>query len=194
MRTFTPAFSTYRKQVAGSIPAVIVIGVVGFLRIRQPLPVYAAEWLGIVILAYGYLALYFRNTRIKAEPHSLSIHNAFGSHRSIAQQHLAQAVLVRSFAQASGMTAIARARLLILDDTGRVVLRWSGQTWTEDQMRSLADSLAIPLRVIDGPTNAKALRAAYPRAVTVVEAHPTAIGLGIFAVVFVAVIVAVFST
>jgi hypothetical protein len=194
MRTFTPAFSTYRTQLAGSIPAVIVIGIIGYLRIRQPLPIYAAEWLGIVVLVYGYLALYFRNTRIEAEPHSLSIYNALGSHRSVAQQHLAQAVLVRSFVQSSGARAIARARLLILDDTGRVVLRWGGQTWTEDQMRSLAESLAIPLRVIEGPTNAKTLRAAYPRAVTFVEAHSTAIGLGIFVVVFVAVIVAVLST
>jgi hypothetical protein len=192
VREFTPAFSTYRTQVAGLIPAAIVIGIIGFWRLRQPLPVYAAEWVGVVILVSGYLVLYFRNTRIEAEPHSLSVRNAFGSRHTVAHQHLVQAVLVRNYVQSSAVTPITRARLLILDDTGRAVLRWSGQTWTENQMRSLAETLAIPLRIIEEPTDAKTLHKTYPRALGVVEVHPVAIGLGISLAVVVVVIVAVF--
>ncbi len=190
---FTPTFATYRRALRGVVPAVAVLAVIDFFRLHQPPAVYAAEWgCGLALLAL-YLWLYFRNTRVTAALHSLTIRNAFGISHTVADHHLVSAIFVDSFTQSSQYVANNRPRLFILDGDGRSVLRWGGQTWTGEQMQSLATTLGIPLTALNEQMNARAFKKLYPRALSPVEAHPVVFALVIVAVIATIVIAVVLN-
>jgi hypothetical protein len=187
MVTFAPSFSNYRKHVAGLVPVAVILLVVDYFRIRQPLPIYVAECIVLVGLGVGFGALYFRNTKINAERHSLTITNLFGATREVSGDRLAQAVLVQNLVVYGSGTPLQQ--LLILDSEGKPALKWNGMTWTQDQMGTLVGTLGIPLHTISDPISPADLKKAYPRAVSSFVAHPVWWGLGLSLVIIVIIVV-----
>ena len=181
--TFAPSFSNYRRHVAGLVPVAIILLVVDYFRIRQPLPIYAAECIALIGLGVGFGALYFRNTKITAEPHSLTVTNLFGVTREVAGDRLAKAVIVQSLVVYGSASRLQQ--LLILDSEGKPVLKWNGATWTMRQMESLVQTLGVPLDTISQPISPAKLKQSYPRAVSSFVAHPVWWGIGISVVLIV---------
>jgi hypothetical protein len=189
LTTFAPTFSNYRRHVAGLVPAAIILLVIDYFRIRQPLPIYIAECVVLIAVGVGFGALYFRNTRIHAEQHSLSITNLFGVTHEVSGDRLAKAVLVENLIVYG--SASAAQQLIIMERDGRPVLKWNGITWTPDQMGSLVGTLGMPLDTISGPITPAALKKIYPHAVSSFVAHPIWWGVGIALVIVVVVVVVV---
>jgi hypothetical protein len=194
-QTFAPSFAAYRGTLNRLLPAFAIFLILGYWRVHQPLPIYATEAVGLVVLLAGYLALYFRNTRVEAARLSLTPRNAFGFRHTVAESNLATVVIVENFTQSSGYpSSTSRPRLLVLDPEGRSVLRWSGLFWSREQMDELAKTLGLPIAIVSGTTTARALTKSYPRALSSIEVHPVIWGLAIALVITVVVIIWVFTT
>jgi hypothetical protein len=126
---------------------------------------------GLGLVAYARLSL--RNTRVDAAPGRLRIQNFLGAAHEVAAHHLADVVFVRTLVPAKGENQSATgARLFVLDDTGRSVLRWSENSWTPRQMRELAESLQLPTDSIEEPISRLQLIERYPRALRFTERRP----------------------
>jgi hypothetical protein len=189
VQTFTPNPSRYRGRFGWVLPVILVLALLVYWRFDQSTTAYLAEMIGLVVLLGGYILLYFRNSRITAEPRSLTIRTAFGISHTVAQHHLARAVLIENHVTSTAQSAAVTPRLLLLDDEGHSVLRWSGLVWTEDQMRALVETLDIPLTEIPGRVGSGDIHRRYPHALGVWEGHPVAV-----AVLFIAVLAAVSIT
>jgi hypothetical protein len=189
VQIFTPNPSRFRGRFGWVLPVILVLGLVVYWRFNQPTAAYLTEMIGLVIVLGGYILLYFRNSRITAEPRSLTIRTAFGISHTVAEHHLAKAVLIENHVTSRAQSAAVSPRLFLLDDEGHSVLRWSGQVWTEDQMRALVSSLDIPLTEIPGTLGSGDIHRRYPHALGLWEGHPVAI-----AVLFIAALVVVSIT
>jgi hypothetical protein len=174
VQTFRPSPARYRGRFGWVLPAILVLGLVIYWRFDQPAAAYFAEMTAIVVLLGGYILLYFRNALITAEPHSLTIRTAFGMSHTVAQHHLASAVIVEHHITSNAQNAVATPRLFVLDDEGRSVLRWSGRTWTEQQMRDLVATLEVPVTELPGRLGSGDIHRRYPHALGVWEGHPVA--------------------
>ena len=187
MLTFAPSFSNYRKHVAGAVPALIILLVVDYWRVRQPLPIYITGCVVLVGLGVTFAFLYFRNTQLIAERHSLTLKNLFGAKREVSGDRLAKALLVEQLATTGNASPL---RLIIFDADGQAVVRWTGLTWTIDQMRSLIETLGVHLDTVSEPITMRQLTKRYPHAVASIEAHPIFWGLGLSAIILAVVVVA----
>jgi small-conductance mechanosensitive channel len=189
--TFRPSWIVYRRRtLAGAIPALVILLVIDYWRLRQPWPVYLAEAVGVCVLLAATILLYFRNTRVVAERDNLTLHNLFGRSRTLSGDQLAHAILLENFEAAGGQN-LSPLRLIIVNSTGRRVMNWSGNVWTKDEMSSLVATLGIDCETLPNPMTVKRVRASYPRAIGPIEAHPWIIGgsLGLLIVVIVFVVV-----
>jgi hypothetical protein len=175
VQIFTPSPARYRGRFGWVLPVILLFALLVYWRFDQPTPAYVAEMVGLLVVAGAYVVLYFRNSRITAEPRSLTIRTAFGLSHAVARHHLDRAVLVEHHVTSRSPTAGSTPRLFLLDDEGRAVLRWSGQAWTEDQMRELVSALDIPLVEIPGRLGSGDIHRRYPHALGVWEGHPTAV-------------------
>jgi hypothetical protein len=135
-----------------------------------------ADLIALAVVALGlvaYARLSLRNSRVDSAPRQLRIRNFLGATHDVATHHLANVVFVRSIVPARGENqSIGGARLFVLDDTGRSVLRWSENTWTATQMRELAASLQLPTDSIEEPLSRLDLIERYPRAIRFAERRP----------------------
>jgi hypothetical protein len=181
VQTFSPNAARYRGRFGWVLPAVLVLALLIYWRFDQPTAVYIAELVILLVLIGGYILLYFRNTRFVAEPRSLTIHTAFGMSHTVAQHHLAHAVLIESYITSTAQGASAVPRLFLLDDEGHSVLRWSGQVWTESQMRELVATLDMELNEIQGRLGSGDIHRRYPYALGAWESHPLAVAITMIA-------------
>ena len=172
MQTYTPRFLAYQSRLRRVLPALAIVIVLVYWRFNQPVAVFLVEWLVIVLASTGLTFLYFRNTRFAATPGVLTVRNAFGMSHTVARHHLARAVLVEHYVTSRSADAGSIARLLILDDEGVAVLRWSGQVWTELQMRELVSVLDIPLTELPGRLGSGDIHRRYPKALGPWESNP----------------------
>jgi hypothetical protein len=172
MQTYTPTFSAYQSRLRRVLPALAIAIVLVYWRFNQPVTVFLIEWLVIVVAAIGLTVLYFRNTRFVATPGVLTVRNAFGMSHTVARHHLARAVLVEHYVTSRSAEARSTPRLLILDDEGTAVLRWSGQVWSETQMRELVSALDIPITELAGSLGSGDIHRRYPKALGPWESNP----------------------
>jgi hypothetical protein len=188
MQTFAPTFSAYRSRLGRVLPALAILIVLVYWRFDQPPAVFVIEWLAVVGLSIGLTALYFRNTRFTAAPGALTVRNTLGISHTVARHHLERAILVERYITSRAEAARSVPRLLILDDEGHAVLRWSGQVWSEAQMRELVAALEIPLTVLSGRLGSGDIHRRYPRALGAWESNPILVavviilGLGVLTV------------
>lgn len=189
MQIFAPNPSRYRGRFGWVLPAILVLALILYWRFDQSTAAFLAEMIGLLVLLGGYILLYFRNSRITAEPRSLTIRTALGVSHTVAQHHLAKAVLIEQHVTSTAQSAPAAPRLFLLDDEGHSVLRWSGHVWTEAQMRELVGALDIPLTEIPGRLGSGDIHRRYPHALGLWEGHPLAT-----AVLFIAVLAVVSVT
>jgi hypothetical protein len=181
VQTFRPSPARYRGRFGWVFPAVLIAGLIIYWRFDQPTAAYIAEMIAIAALLGGYILLYFRNALITAKPRSLTIRTAFRLSHTVAQHHLAGAVLIEHHITSTAQNATAAPRLFVLDDEGHSVLRWSGHTWTEQQMRELVATLDVPLTEIPGRLGSGDIHRRYPRALGVWEGHPIAVAIVVVA-------------
>jgi hypothetical protein len=181
--TFRPSFAAYRQRIRGFLPGAILFGVIDFFRLRQNIGVYLAEVAVVVGVAAGFVALYFRNTRVESDARSLTIRNLFGLTHVVGERNVRRAVLATRYHQPNRGVNATLVRLFVLDEDGSAVLRWSSTEWTEEQMRSLVASIAVPLDELENPIKPKDFRVLYPRALSAIEAHPVAFGLSLAAAI-----------
>lgn len=181
MQTFRPNPARYRGRFGWVLPAVIVFALVLYWRVDQPPGAYIAEMIAVIVILGGYILLYFRNSLITAEARSLTIRTAFGMSHVVAQHHLAGAVIVEHHVTSNAQNAIATPRLFVLDDEGHSVLRWSGHTWNEQQMRDLVAELDVPLTTIPGRLGSGDIHHRYPHALGLWEGHPVGVAVVIIA-------------
>jgi hypothetical protein len=181
VQTYTPNAARYRGRFGWVLPAILVVALIVYWRFDQPTAAYVIEMIVLFALVGGYVLLYFRNVRFIAEPRSLTVHTAFGMSHTVAQHHLARAVLIENYITSTAQNAAAVPRLLLLDDEGGAVLRWSGQVWTEVQMRELVEALDIPLTEIPGRLGSADIHRRYPHALGMWESHPIAVAVTIIA-------------
>jgi hypothetical protein len=174
MRSYVPRYSAYRLRLVRVLPVLAILVVLVYWRFRQPTSVFLIEWIAVVVIATGYTILYFRNTRITAQARTLTLRNALATSHTVAQHHLDRAVVIEQYVTSRNPDARSVPRLLILDDEGGAVLRWSGQVWTEAQMRELAEALDIPTTVLPMRLGSADIRRRYPRALGFWEANPIA--------------------
>jgi hypothetical protein len=153
-----------------------------YWRFDQPTLAYVAEMIVLYGLVGAYVILYFRNARFIAQPHSLTVYTALGMSHTVAQHHLAKAILIEQYVTSAVASAASVPRLLLLDDEGHAVLRWSGQVWTENQMRDLVETLELPLTEISGRLGSGNIHRRYPHALGMWESHPVAVAVTIIVV------------
>ncbi len=181
MQTFAPNAAKYRGRFGWVLPATVVLALLVYWRFDQPTLVYISEMIILLVLIAAYILLYFRNVRYLAEPHSLTIHTTFGMSHTVAQHHLAKAILIENYITSAAPNASSVPRLLLLDDEGSAVLRWSGQVWTEAEMRSLVETLDMELTEIPGRLGSGDIHRRYPKALGMWESHPIAVAVVILA-------------
>ena len=172
MQTFRPNPARYRGRFGWVLPVILLFALLVYWRFNQPTATYVAEMAAVIVLVGTYVLLYFRNSRIMAEPGSHSVRTAFGLSHTVAQHHLARAVLVEHHVTSTSQSAPALPRLFVLDDEGHSVLRWSGHVWTETQMRELVATLDIPLTELPGRLGSGDIHRRYPHALGPWEGHP----------------------
>lgn len=189
--TYAPSFSSYRKRLYGAIPLLLIIGFVDYFRLRQPLPIYLAEFGGLIVLAAAYTYLYFRYTRVEVDKRSLTRRNAFGHRRVFADDELAAVVIVNEYSYGGG-SGVTAPRLFVLDPEGRAILRWDGRYWPMPEMDALSENLGVPLTTLES-SSSKTFSKEYPRALASIEVHPIKWALGLSAAILVVVVVVVFS-
>ena len=181
MQIFTPNAVRYRGRFGWALPAVLILALLIYWRFDQPMLVYIAEMIILLVLIAAYVLLYFRNVRYVAEPRSLTIHTTFGMSHTVAQHHLARAILIENYITSTVANAPSVPRLLLLDDEGSAVLRWSGHVWTESQMRELVAALDMELVKIPGRLGSRDIHRRYPRALGMWESHPLAVAITLIA-------------
>ena len=159
----------------------LILALLVYWRFNQPTIAYVVEMIVVFALVGGYILLYFRNARFLAAPHALTVRTAFGMSHTVAQHHLAEAILIENYITSTASNAISVPRLLLLDDEGHAVLRWSGQVWTEEQMRELVEALDMPLAAIPGRLGSGDIHRRYPGALGPWESHPIAVAIVIIA-------------
>jgi hypothetical protein len=192
VQTYTPTPASYRGRFGRILPGLLILAVLLYWRFQQPSAVFFAEMIGIIVAVGLYILLFFRNTRITAQPRSLTIRTAFGMSHTVAEHHLATAVLIENHVTSASQASAVAPRLLLLDDEGRAVLRWSGSQWSEQQMRDLVDALDISLTEIPGRLGSADIHRRYPHALGVWEAHPL-LGAALLILGIVVVTVTVFT-
>jgi hypothetical protein len=181
VETYRPGAARYRGRFGWVLPAMLFLALLVYWRFDQPTLAYVAEMIVVFALVGVYVILYFRNTRFIAQPHSLTVYTALGMSHTVAQHHLANAILIEHYVTSAAATATSVPRLLLLDDEGRSVLRWSGHVWTENQMRDLVATLELPLTEIPGRLGSGDIHRRYPRALGMWESHPVAVAVTIIA-------------
>lgn len=181
MQTYAPNAAKYRGRCGWVLPAFLILALLIYWRFDQPTLVYIAEMIILLVLIAAYILLYFRNVRFLAEPRSLTIRTTFGMSHTVAQHHLAKAILIENYITSTAPNATSVPRLLLLDDEGRAVLRWSGQVWTEAQMRELVETLDIDLTEIPGQLGSGDIHRRHPNALGMWESHPVAVAVLIIA-------------
>jgi hypothetical protein len=181
VQIFTPNAARYRGRFGWVLPAVLILALLIYWRFDQPMLVYIAEMIILLVLIAAYVLLYFRNVRYVAEPRSLTIHTTFGMSHTVAQHHLARAILIENYITSTAANAPSVPRLLLLDDEGAAVLRWSGHVWTESQMRELVATLDMKLIEIPGRLGSGDVHRRYPRALGMWESHPLAVAITLIA-------------
>ena len=174
MRSYVPRYSAYRLRLIRTLPILAIVVVLVYWRFKQPTSVFLIEWIVVVVIAVGYTMLFFRNTRISAQPRALTIRNAFATSHTVAQHHLDRAIMIENWVTSRNPDARTTARLFILDDEGHSVLRWSGQVWTATQMQELVDALDIPVTQLPMRLGSADIHRRYPRALGFWEANPVA--------------------
>lgn len=177
MQTFTPNPARYRGRFGWVLPVILLFALIIYWRFNQPVGAYLAEMTGVVVLVGAYVLLYFRNSRITAQTRSLTIRTALGLSHTVAQHHLAVALLVERHVTSAAPSAPSWPRLFVLDDEGHSVLRWSGHLWTESQMRELVAALDIPLTKLPGRLGSADIHRRYPHALGPWEGHPVAVAV-----------------
>jgi hypothetical protein len=182
VQIFTPNAARYRGRFGWVLPAVLVLALLVYWRFDQPTLLYVAEMIILVVLIAAYVLLYFRNVRYVAEPRSLTIHTTFGMSHTVAQHHLAAAILIENYITSTAANATTIPRLFLLDDEGFAVLRWSGHVWTETQMRELVAALDMELTEIPGRLGSGDLHRRFPRGLGMWESHPVAVAITLIAV------------
>ena len=177
MQTFAPNAAKYRGRFGWVLPAVLIFALLIYWRFNQPTLVYLAEMIILLVLITSYILLFFRNVRYVAEPHSLTISTPLGMRHTVAQHHLAKAVLIENYITSTAANASSVPRLILLDDEGSAVLRWSGQVWTETEMRHLVEALDMELTELPGRLGSGDIHRRYPKALGMWESHPIAIAV-----------------
>jgi hypothetical protein len=185
VQTYTPSAARYRGRFGWVLPLIVILALLVYWRFDQPTLAYVAEMVVLFALVGGYILLYFRNARFVAEPRSLTVRTAFGMSHTVAQHHLAKAILIDNYITSAAANATSVPRLLLLDDEGYAVLRWSGQVWTEEQMRALVAALDMELTEISGRLGSGDIHRRYPRALGMWESHPIAVAATIIAALLV---------
>jgi hypothetical protein len=163
------------------LPAILILALLIYWRFDQPTLLYVAEMIVLLVAIAAYILLYFRNVRYVAEPRSLTIRTTFGMSHTVAQHHLARAILIENYVTSTSANATAVPRLFLLDDEGSSVLRWSGQVWTERQMRELVTTLDMELTEVPGRLGSGDIHRRYPRALGMWESHPIAVAITLIA-------------
>jgi hypothetical protein len=181
VQIFTPNAARYRGRFGWVLPAILIFALLIYWRFDQPTLLYIAEMIILLVLIACYVLLYFRNVRYVAEPRSLTIHTTFGMSHTVAQHHLARAILIENYVTSTAPNAATIPRLLLLDDEGLAVLRWSGHVWTESQMRELVSALDMELEEVQGRLGSGDIHRRYPRALGMWESHPIAIAVTLIA-------------
>lgn len=181
MQTYTPDAARYRGRFGWVLPATLIVALLIYWRFNQPTVAYVVEMVVLFATIGGYILLYFRNARFIAEPRSLTVRTAFGMSHTVAQHHLAKAILIESYITSTAPNATSVPRLLLLDDEGTAVLRWSGQVWTETQMRDLVETLGMDLTELPGRLGSADIHRRYPHALGMWESHPIAVAITIIA-------------
>ena len=181
VQIFTPNAALYRGRFGWVLPAILILALLIYWRFDQPILVYLAEMIALLAVIAAYILLYFRNVRFVAEPRSLTIHTTFGMSHRVAEHHLAKAILIENYITSTAANATAVPRLFLLDDEGSAVLRWSGQVWTETQMRELVATLEMELTEIPGRLGSGDIHRRYPRALGMWESHPIAVAVTLIA-------------
>jgi hypothetical protein len=172
VQTFAPNAARYRGRFGWVLPAVLILALLIYWRFDQPMLVYIAEMIILLVLIASYILLYFRNVRYVAEARSLTISTTFGMSHTVAQHHLAKAILIENYITSTVPNATSVPRLLLLDDEGHAVLRWSGQVWTEAEMRALVETLNMELAEVPGRLGSGDIHRRYPNALGMWESHP----------------------
>jgi hypothetical protein len=181
VQTYTPDAARYRGRFGWVLPATLIVALLIYWRFNQPTVAYVVEMVVLFATIGGYILLYFRNARFIAEPRSLTVRTAFGMSHTVAQHHLAKAILIESYITSTAPNATSVPRLLLLDDEGTAVLRWSGQVWTETQMRDLVETLGMDLTELPGRLGSADIHRRYPHALGMWESHPIAVAITIIA-------------
>jgi hypothetical protein len=181
VQTYTPDAARYRGRFGWVLPATLIVALLIYWRFNQPTVAYVVEMVVLFATIGGYILLYFRNARFIAEPRSLTVRTAFGMSHTVAQHHLAKAILIESYITSTAPNATSVPRLLLLDDEGTAVLRWSGQVWTETQMRDLVETLGMDLTELPGRLGSADIHRRYPHALGKWESHPIAVAITIIA-------------
>ena len=94
MQTYTPDAARYRGRFGRILPAMLILALLVYWRFDQPSIAYVVEMIVLFAFVGGYILLYFRNARFSAAPHALTVRTAFGMSHTVAQHHLAQAILI----------------------------------------------------------------------------------------------------
>jgi hypothetical protein len=181
VQTYTPSVARYRGRFGWVLPAILILALLIYWRFNQPLAAYVAEMIVVILVIGGYILLYFRNSRFIAAPRSLTVRTAFGMTHTVAQHHLAKAILIENYVTSAAANASSVPRLLLLDDEGHSVLRWSGPVWTEVQMLELVETLDIELTEIPGRLGSADIHRRYPGSLGMWESHPVAVAATIIA-------------
>jgi hypothetical protein len=192
VQIFTPTAARYRGRFGWVLPVVVVLALILYWRFAQSTIAYLVEMVVIIALLGSFIFLYFRNSRITAEPRSLTIRNVLGTSHTVARHHLETAVLIEAHITSTAQAAASTPRLFLLDDEGRSVLRWSGHLWSEEEMRELVGTLDIPLTKIPGRLGSGDIHRRYPHALGFWEGHPVAVAV-LFVAALVMVSITVFS-
>jgi len=179
VQTYTPNAARYRGRFGWVLPAIVILALLIYWRFNQPVAAYVAEMIVLIVVVGGYILLYFRNVRFVAEPRSLTVRTAFGMTHTVAQHHLAKAILIENYVTSAAQNASSVPRLLLLDDEGHSVLRWSGPVWTETQMRELVEALDMELTDIPGRLGSGDIHRRYPSALGPWKSHPVAVAVTI---------------
>ena len=185
MQTYTPNAARYRGRFGWVLPAILILALLIYWRFNQPLAAYVSEMIVLIVVIGGYILLYFRNSRLIAAPRSLTVRTPFGMTHVVAQHHLAKAILIEKYVTSAAVGASSVPRLLLLDDEGHAVLRWSGPVWTELQMRELVETLDIDLTEVPGRLGSPDIHRRYPGSLGMWESHPVAVATTIIAALLV---------
>jgi hypothetical protein len=201
-RSFSPRAPLLIARLLGLLVPLLFAAIVGAFfqgpHIWESLGTALISFALVACVAALYVWLHTRNTRITSAPQNLTIRNFLGATYSVAPRHLARILFIGSIKpMRGGNKGDLGARTLVLDETGRAVLRWHQSRWEVGQMEALIASLQLPVDTIDGPISLKDIHARYPRALRFGEAHPyiaVALIVGIFVAFCVAMVAVVFAT